>query len=106
MLNVSLNELRLIAKSRGIKDYKRMSEDRLLSVLNASEPITKNKTIKETKKLFRNRRPLLFKPTKTIKKESNTDKILESIQKLYRLEKNVLEDIRNLLRLGKITDRG
>ena len=104
MLNVSLNELRLIAKSRGIKDYKRMSEDRLLSVLNASEPITKNKTIKE--KLFRNRRSLLFKPIKTIKKESNTDKILESIRKLYRLEKNVLEDIRNLFKLGKITDRG
>ena len=41
MLNQSLNELKLIAKSRGIKCYKRMSQDRLLSVLNASESVKK-----------------------------------------------------------------
>ena len=29
MPNLSLNELKLIAKSRGIKGYKSMSEDRL-----------------------------------------------------------------------------
>ena len=29
MLNLSVNELKQIAKSRGIKDYKSMSEDRL-----------------------------------------------------------------------------
>ena len=39
MLNQSLNELKLIAKSRGIKGYKRMSQNRLLSVLNASESV-------------------------------------------------------------------
>ena len=39
---LSLNELRLIAKSRGIKGYKSMSEDRLLSALNASESNEKN----------------------------------------------------------------
>ena len=37
MLNLSLNELKLIAKSRSIKGYKSMSEDRLVSALNASE---------------------------------------------------------------------
>ena len=37
MLNPSLNELKLIAKSRGIKGYKRMSKERLLSVLDESE---------------------------------------------------------------------
>ena len=36
MLNLSLNELKLIAKSRGIKDYKSMSEERLLSSLTES----------------------------------------------------------------------
>ena len=36
MLNLSLNELKLIAKVRGIKGYKSMSEDRVLSYLNAS----------------------------------------------------------------------
>ena len=42
MLNQSLNELKLIAKSRGIKGYKRMSQNRLLSVLNASESVKKS----------------------------------------------------------------
>ena len=39
MLNLSLNELKLIAKSRGINSYKGMSEDRLLSPLNTSESV-------------------------------------------------------------------
>ena len=34
MLNLSLNELKLVAKSRGIKGYKSMSEERLLSALS------------------------------------------------------------------------
>ena len=34
MLNLSLNELKLVAKSRSIKDYKSMSKERLLSALN------------------------------------------------------------------------
>ena len=46
MLNLSLNELTLIAKSRGIKGYKSMSEDRLLSALNESE------SVKESEKSF------------------------------------------------------
>ena len=85
-----------------------MSEDILLSALNASEPIRKKKTIKDTKRIFRKKRPLLFKPIKTFKENSNTNKILESIGKLFRLEKKkdindkVLGDIKNLFRLGKI----
>ena len=46
MLNLSLNELKLIAKSRGIKDYKSMSEERLLSSLTESE------SVKESEKNF------------------------------------------------------
>ena len=34
MLNLSLKQLKLVAKSRGIKGYKSMSEERLLSALN------------------------------------------------------------------------
>ena len=45
--NISLNELKLIAKIRGIKGYERMSEDKLLSVVNASKSM---KTIIEIKK--------------------------------------------------------
>ena len=42
ILNLSLKELKLIAKNRGVKDYKRMSRDELLRILNASKPIKKN----------------------------------------------------------------
>ena len=34
MLEVSLNELKLVAKSRGIKAYRSMSKERLLSALS------------------------------------------------------------------------
>ena len=37
MLNLSLNELKLVAKSRGIKGYKRMSKEILLSALSKSK---------------------------------------------------------------------
>ena len=39
MLNLSLEQLKLIAKNRGIKGYKNMSKDKLLGTLNAPEPI-------------------------------------------------------------------
>ena len=37
MLNLSLNELKLVAKLRGIKGYKSMSKGKLLSALSESE---------------------------------------------------------------------
>ena len=46
MLNLSLKELKAIAKFRDIKSYKSMSEDRLLSPLKASE------SLKEREKNF------------------------------------------------------
>ena len=39
MLNPSLNELKLVAKSKGIKGYKSMSKERLLSTLSESESV-------------------------------------------------------------------
>ena len=50
MLNLSLNELKLIAKIRGIKGYESMSEDKLLSAPNESESV---KTITEIRKEYR-----------------------------------------------------
>ena len=47
MLHLSLNDLKIIAKIRGIRGYESMSEDKLLSALDASELM---KTIRETKK--------------------------------------------------------
>ena len=51
MLNLSLKELKLIPENRGIKGYKSMSEDRLLSALKASE------SLKESEKNFDNTKP-------------------------------------------------
>ena len=39
MLNPSLNELKLVTKSKGIKGYKSMSKERLLSTLSESESV-------------------------------------------------------------------
>ena len=58
--NTSLNELKLIAKIRGIEGCERMSEDKLLSALNKSKPVkTKRETRKENRdedKIFRDLR--------------------------------------------------
>ena len=47
MLNLSLKELRLIAKNRDIKGYKGMSEDKLLSMLQESKPKPEPEPIKK-----------------------------------------------------------
>ena len=55
MINLSLNELKLIAKSRNIKDYKNKSENDLIKILSEPKPkinLSKKK-IKEIKKGFR-----------------------------------------------------
>ena len=54
MINLSLNKLKLIAKSRNIKDYKNKSENDLIKILNKPKPkinLSKNK-IKDIKKDF------------------------------------------------------
>ena len=43
MLNQSLNELKLAAKSTGIKRYKNMSKERLLGPLSESELVKSKK---------------------------------------------------------------
>ena len=50
MLNLSPKEVKAIAKIRGIKGYKSMSEDRLLSALKASESLEESqKNFDDTK---------------------------------------------------------
>ena len=54
MINLSLNELKLIAKSRNIKDNKNKSENDLIKILSKPKPkinLSKKK-IKEIKKDF------------------------------------------------------
>ena len=45
MLNLSLKELKLIARSRHIKSYKAMSKERLLSALNKSKSAESKKNL-------------------------------------------------------------
>ena len=55
MINLSLDELKLTAKSRNIRDYKNKSENDLIKILSEPKPkinLSKKK-IKEIKKDFR-----------------------------------------------------
>ena len=54
MLSLSLNELKQIARMRGIKGYNNMSKERLLSVLSESESAKSldNAKIKKIKEDF------------------------------------------------------
>ena len=67
MLKLSLNELKQIAKMRGIKGYKSMSEERLISSIIESEPLKEsekifdNARIEKIKKDFNKLRDRLFK---------------------------------------------
>ena len=54
MLNLSPKELNTIARIRGIKGYKSMSEDRLLSARKASE------SLKESEKNFDDTKPKII----------------------------------------------
>ena len=69
MLNLSLKELRLVAKNRGIKGYKSMSKSKLLSMINPPEPIKEKKIIKDIRKenlsidkILRDLKPFFFEP--------------------------------------------
>ena len=47
MINQSLNELKLITKSTGIKDYKNKSKDELTKILSEPEPKTNIENIRK-----------------------------------------------------------
>ena len=49
MLELSLNELKLVAKSRGIKGYKSLSKERLLSALSKSESVESKNSFDDEK---------------------------------------------------------
>ena len=49
MLNLSLNELKQIAKMRRIKGYNNMSKERLLSVLSESQSAKNKKNLDNVK---------------------------------------------------------
>ena len=56
MINLSLNEVKLVAKSRNIKDYKNKSENDLIKILSEPKPkmnLSKKK-LKRSKKILAN----------------------------------------------------
>ena len=68
MVNLSLNELKTVAKIRGIKGNKSIFEERLLSVLNESQAVKESENnfddarIEKIKKDFKKLKDRLSKP--------------------------------------------
>ena len=69
MLNLSLNELKLVVKSRGITGYKSMPEERLLSTLRESKLVeSKSKLAESRSKLVESKNSFDDERLKKIKK--------------------------------------
>ena len=112
MLYLSLNELKLIARSKHIKGYKSMSKERLVSVLNKSKSVEGEKNldnarIKKIREDFNELRDRLLKPkVKEIRKnlyEMENKKNL-SKSKIKKIEKNLRELEKSLFQLKKYYD--
>ena len=110
MVNLSLNELKLTAKFRVIKDYESMSEDKLLSALNASESLKESENnFDETKPkiiFFKSKiEEITFSKSKINKIRRNLYEIENkkniSSPKIKKIEKNVHELEKNLNELEK-----
>ena len=98
MLNLSLNELKHIAKMRRIKSDKDMSKERLLSVLDESESAKSKKNldnakVKKIRKDFNKLRDRFIKPkikeiSKSLYETENKNNLCAS--KIKEIEKNFL----------------
>ena len=108
MLNLSLNELKQIAKMRRIKGYKNMSKERLLNALDESESAKSlnNAKIEKIKEDFNKLRDRFLKPKiKEIRKnlyEIKNKNLSES--ELKEIEKNLFELEESLSKLKKYYD--
>ena len=88
-MDVSTKELKPIARIRGIKGYKSMSEDEVLSALNLSKPVKKGKKIKPNFSKAR---------IEKIRKEFNESRYKVSKLKIKEIRKNLykIENEKNL----------
>ena len=71
MLDLSLDELKLVTKNRGIKDYKSMSKERLLRALSKPKLIKNNfdnERLKKIRDLNKSRHKLSKSKIKEIRK--------------------------------------
>ena len=101
MVNLSLNELKLIAKSRSIKDYKNKSEEDLIKILSEPKPKIKlsKKKIEEIQKDFNGLRQRFSKSKINkfrrslynikIQKNISALEIKETKKNLFELEKRL-----------------
>ena len=98
MINLSLNELKLVAKTRSIKGYKSISKDRLLSPLNASESVNKSeKNFLDTKSTRDEDYDADEILKTTMPDPANINKTVRQIRKENRDEDKILRDLRFLL---------
>ena len=93
MLNLLLNELKLITKSRGIRDYKSMSKEGLLSALSESELLESEKNldnvkIKKIREGFNKLKDRFLKP-----KIKEIRKNLDEIENKKNLSKSKMKEI-------------
>ena len=88
MINLSLDELKLIAKNRNIKDYKNKSEEDLIQILSEPKPkiSLRKMKIKEIKKDFSELRHKLRKSFHNIKNPRSL-----STAEIRAVEKNLPE---------------
>ena len=112
MPNLSLNELKQIARLRPIKGYKSMSKERLLGVLDESESAVSGKKfnnarIKKIREDFNKLRDRFLKPKiKEIRRNlyeiENKKNISRS--KIKKIEQNLIELEESLFKLSKCYD--
>ena len=109
MLNLSLNELKQIAKMRHINEYKSMSKEKLLSALESADSRNNfnNARIKKIREDFNKLRDRFLKSKiKEIRRnlyEIENKKNL-SKSKIKEIEQNLIELQKNLLKLNKYHD--
>ena len=104
MINLSLNELKLIAKSRGVRDYKNKSKDEWTKVLSESELKINIKNIR--KKFTESRGRFSKSKIKEIRRNlyeiENKNNL--STPEIKEIEKNLLELEKNLFKPKKYDD--
>ena len=108
MINLSLDELKLVAKSRGIKDYENKSEDDLIKILDETTKTSlSKKKIKGIRRDFNKLRDRFLKP-KIKKIRRNLYKIEKkknlSKSKMKGIEQNRIELEKSLFMLNKYYD--
>ena len=101
MINLTLNDLKLIAKSRSVKDYKNKPEEDLIKILSEPKPkiSLSKKKIKQIKKDFSELRHRFSKSKINefrrsfynikIQKNLSTPEIKETEKNLLELEKSL-----------------